>query len=630
VAAINRKEVGAHVEGKTVRFGVYLPGIGRASGFDVQVRIIHAADQFVPEIPPTSRALAFDDKHPLGLWSLSLDLGQAAGGAAGPGHFGQDGQYLYRYALRRNGADVTSVFLDPFATENGPGLLSSFAVGHASHFHWTDGDYRTPPLDELIIYELDVAEFYGTFDGVVARLDYLAGLGVNCIELMPITPVKHEFDWGYGPLGYFAPEDYLGGPTGLKRLVNAAHGRGIAVVLDVVYGHADGAAFAYARIYDDTRLPNPMMQEPNHDQFGRGFDHGKALTQQYCFEANKHWLDEFHVDGFRYDNVPGFYKRNPLADYGTLAFNTYVHSRGIARFKDDAGFSRILQIAEDLDDPRDILRNTFSNATWQDALLNKARDMARNGGYVDADFAHLLDPGFGDAYPGTKDASPAGDKPFPVAPLQYLNSHDHSWLVTQVGLEPPLVKDDIRFGDRSRFFKLQPYAIALLSCKGVPMLWEGEEFAENYDVAGGGALRISFLRGMHWEYFYDESGQPLVKVYRRMGKLRRALPALRSRDFFYYFAESRPGSGLIAYRRRAPALNGGADQIALVALNFSDGPGSLTLPAPAAGTYREMLDRFNRPPGTELELVAAAAGTPLTIDVPPNYGRVFVTPGPDV
>jgi 1,4-alpha-glucan branching enzyme len=629
-AGINRKEVGAHVEGKSVRFGVYLPGIDRAAGFDVQVRIIHAADQFVPEIGATPLSLTFDPKHPLGLWSQTLDLAAAA---AGPGHFGQDGQYLYRYALRRNDADVTSVFLDPFATENGPGLLSSFTVGQASRFHWTDADYRTPPLDELIVYELNVAEFYGTFDGVVARLDYLAGLGVNCIELMPIMPVKHEFDWGYGPIGYFAPEDYLGGPAGLKRLVNAAHARNIAVVLDVVYGHADGAAFAYSRVYDDTGLPNPMMQEPNHDQFGRGFDHDKPLAQQYCLEANKHWLDEFHVDGFRYDNVPGFYDGNPLAKYGTLSFNTYVYSRGIARFKDPGGFSRILQIAEDLDTPRDILRSTFSNATWQDALLNKARDMARNGGYVDADFAHLLDPGFGDPYPDVKDASPAGDKPFPVAPLQYLNSHDHSWLITQFGLEPPLVPDDIRFGDRSRFFKLQPHAVALLSSKGVPMLWEGEEFAENYDVAGGGALRISFLRGMHWEYFYDQAGQALVKVYRRMGQLRRALPALRSRDFFYYNAESRPGSGLIAYRRRAPGQNGAADQIALVVLNFSDGQGSVTLPAPAPGRYREMLDRLNRrsrPGGADLEIVAASAGDPLTITVPSNYGCVFVTPAPDV
>jgi hypothetical protein len=306
-----------------------------------------------------------------------------------------------------------------------------------------------------------------------------------------------------------------------------------------------------------------------------------------------------------------------------------VYARGIARFVDPAGFRRILQIAEDLDDPRGILRQTFSSATWQDSLLNKAEDMAR-WGYVDDDFAHQLDPSFGpDPYPDSHDATPAGDPArFPVAPLQYLNSHDHSWLITKVRLEPPSVPDDIRFGDRSLFFKLQPFAIALLACKGVPMLWEGEEFAENYDVAGGGALRISFLRGMHWEYFYDDQGSALVRVYRRMGKLRRALPALRSRDFFYYNVESRPGEGLIAFRRKAPGSQGGPDQIAIVVLNFSDSVRQITLPAPAAGTYREMLDRLNRPVGTELELIAGAAGAALTVTVNPNYGQVFVTAPP--
>src|SRR5262249_24590936 len=255
---------------------------------------------------------------------------------------------------------------------------------------------------------------------------------------------------------------------------------------------------------------------------------------------------------------------------------------------------------------------------------DKARDMARNS-YVDDAFVLLLDPGFGNAYPDTKDATPAGDSPFPVAPLQYLNSHDNSWLVTSFGLEPTLTPDDIRFGDRSRFFKLQPFAIALLSCRGVPMLWEGEEFAENYAIAGGGALRISFLRGMHWEYFYDNDGSPLVRVYRRMGKLRRALPALRSRDCFYFNIQSRPADGLVAFQRRASVGQG--QQIALVVLNFSDQDRTLTLRAPVSGTYREMLDRLNRG-GAELDLVAASANDPLAISVPSNYGRIFVTPPP--
>ncbi len=628
---ISRDEVGVHVNGSTATFGVYLPGVKATDGFSVIVRIIHQADQFVPEIPSVPLPLSFDPSHALGLWRRSVDLTTVPPPAGSS--FGSNGQYLYRFELQRNNQIITRVFLDPFATENGPGLLGAFTVGPRPAFHWNDANYRTPALDDLVVYELNVPEFYGTFDGVVGRLDYLEGLGVNCLSLMPITPVKHEFDWGYGPLGYFAPEDYLGGTDGLKRLVDAAHARGIAVVLDVVYGHAE-ASFAYGLVYDDIRRltplhpPNPMMQDPNRDGFGRGFDHDLPMARDYCLEANKHWLTEYHVDGFRYDNVPGFYDRDPLKKYATLVFNTYVASRGIPRFRDAGNFSRIIQIAEDLNDPRDILRHTFSSSTWQNGLLDKVRHMAANGGYVDDAFALMLDPGFGgNPYPDTKDATPAGDSAFPVAPLQYLNSHDNSWLITSFGLEPPLTADDIRFGDRSRFFKLQPYAIALLSSRGVPMLWEGEEFGENYAVAGGGALRISFLRGMHWEYFYDDEGLPLVRLYRRMGKLRKALPALRSRDFFYFNTQSRPADGVIAFQRGGRVVAGQQTQVALVVLNFSDLDHAVTVAAPVAGTYREMLDRVNRG-GAELDLVAVNVNDPLTIAVPSNYGRVFVTPSP--
>src|SRR5262249_45137716 len=249
--------------------------------FSVVVRIIHQADQFVPEIPSIARPLAFDASHPLGLWSATVDL---AAVTPPPGsHLGSPGAYLYRFVLERNNRTITRVFLDPFATQNGPGLLSAFTIGPTTPFQWNDAAYRTPALDDLILYELNVAEFYGTFAGVIDRLDYLEGLGVNGLSLMPVTPVKHEFDWGYGPLGYLAPEDYRGGPDGLKRLVDAAHARSIAVVLDVVYGDAE-TTFAYSLVYEDIRrstdrrLPNPMMQDPNRDGFGRGFDHELAFT----------------------------------------------------------------------------------------------------------------------------------------------------------------------------------------------------------------------------------------------------------------------------------------------------------------------------------------------------------------
>src|SRR5512138_2445145 len=98
-ASINRQEVGAHVSGTSLRLGLYLPGIRAADGYEVRARIIHAADQFVPEVPPVEAPLVSDPSHPLGLWSLTLDLTSLA---PAPGHFGTNGTYLYRYTLLRH------------------------------------------------------------------------------------------------------------------------------------------------------------------------------------------------------------------------------------------------------------------------------------------------------------------------------------------------------------------------------------------------------------------------------------------------------------------------------------------------------------------------------------------------
>src|SRR5205085_12565330 len=143
----------------------------------------------------------------------------------------------------------TSFFTDPFARAAGPAKLAAVTVADPDRpeapFAFTDGAFQVPALDDLVVYELQVEEFYSTFDGVADRLDYLQGLGVNCLELMPVNPIKRGFDWGYGPIGYFAPEDSFGGPGALKNLVNECHARGVALILHVLLGHSAAADVPY-------------------------------------------------------------------------------------------------------------------------------------------------------------------------------------------------------------------------------------------------------------------------------------------------------------------------------------------------------------------------------------------------
>lgn len=600
VGATASRDANGH---RRIHFGVYLPGITFHRGYGVQVRVIHERDQFTRGVEPKVFDLFWHGGTRHDLWDVTVDLTANA-----DGNFGTEGRYLYRFQLLRNGQVVTFWFADPFGRATGRGTLSAVDVLDAPQpFPWTDAAYQTPEVDDMVVYELHVGEFNETFDGVVAQLPYLLGLGVNVLELMPVSNVKEDVEWGYTPLGYFTPDDRYGGPEGMKRLVNACHEQGIAVLVDAVYAHAH-PEFAYNLVYETAGEPNPMMGAFEGEFFSRpGVDYAKEFARDYFFAANRYWLDEYHVDGFRYDYVPGMFDGPSGEGYANLVHRTYQHSRSVPRFA-APGRSRIIQCAEHLPDARGILRTTYSNTAWQNGLLDEAA--AQVGQPVRVSFAHQLDPEL-IGYPSEYRNPSSGDS-FPVAPFQYIESHDHSRFITRFGLMPGADLQGQPFGNRSLFYKTQPYVIALYTCKGIPMLWHGQEFAENWSIPGWGIGRNLFDRPLHWEYFYDPHGKALIRLYRIMGTLRRNHRALRSRgDFFYYDDPFHRRDGVIAYRRTAPG-----DEM-VVLLNFSDRDAEAWIPWPSRGEWRESIDGLER-----IEVGQGGEWKPAR--VPSNYGAVYI------
>lgn len=454
---------------------------------------------------------------------------------------------------------------------------------------------------------------------------YLKSLGVNCVELMPVTSTKLDFDWGYGPLHYFAPHSSFGGGAGLMALIDACHEQGVAVILDVVYQHVD-EAFAYNRVYKDVNATQgaPPVQSPmigGSGQFGPTIDFSKSFAQEYVQLANQSWLNEYHVDGFRYDEVTDLYQSPTDTAYAMLAYETYLYSRSIARFGCAPGtYSRLIQCAEALWKAPDVLRNTYTNAAWQDNLLTNAEAVA--GGDLSFNtltaLAHTLDPYFGKLYPPTRKVTDSVDAPvdMPVAPFQYLNSHDHSHLIVFAGTTSA---DPMASGDRSRFYRMQPLLVALYTCQGIPMLWEGEEFVDNYQLPNSGDARVNLRRDVHWAYFYDNMGSPLIRLCRILGALRSANRALRSRESYYHYQQSLvEGNAIVAYHRHAPATGAAAEQYAMVVLNFGPAAGQIGLPFPKAGTWTEAVDGGGR------TVTLAKDGDTAMVNVPSNYGYVFL------
>lgn len=609
-----------------IRFGLYLPGIRPADGFSVVVRIIHSADRFNVAVPTQNADLTWDSTSSLDLWAATVTLANDP-----TSHSGDEGEYLYRFQLfftqGGNKRLITEWFPDPFARATDIGLMSATVVSKTpAAFNWTDGAYQTPELQDLVVYELQISEFNDTFDGVIDRLDYLDSLGVNCLELMPVTSAKVDFDWGYGPVYHFSPSAHFGGSDALKRLVDAAHARGIAVILDVVYEHVD-PAFAYYGVYNDiANTPgaphpvSPMISGTNVWGFGPACDFTQTFTKDYFVAANQMWLDDYHVDGFRYDEITDLYVGDRAAGYKELAQRVYTHSLGIARFQRGGAtsYSRIVQCAEALGISKQVMNETYTNSAWTNDLLYKVEDMI-SWNYVDDNFAHILDPTFS-GYPSSQTVVDSSGNAVqrPVAPFQYLESHDHSQLIVFAGT----VNDNgpLPEGNRDLYYKLQPYAIALYTCKGVPMLWQGQELADNYNLPDNGLARVHLRRDTHWEFFYDLDGQPLIRVYRRLGQLRRSSRALRGTSSYYYYQQSHQQTQIIAYHRYAPAAGSQPEDWAMILLNFAGGAAQISVPFPKAGKWLEMLDADQR----TLEVDVASDNDVQNLMVPSNYGMVFI------
>ena len=168
-------------------------------------------------------------------------------------------------------------------------------------FRWTDAGWRGVRLADAVIYEVHVGTFTpgGTFESVIERLDHAAGLGVNVIELMPVAEFAGERGWGYDGVDLWAPHHAYGGPEGLKRLVDACHTRGLAVVLDVVYNHLgpEGSYLERFGPYLTDRHRTPWGMAVNFD--GRD----SRPVRDFGIQNAVAWLRDYHLDGLRLDAV---------------------------------------------------------------------------------------------------------------------------------------------------------------------------------------------------------------------------------------------------------------------------------------------------------------------------------------
>lgn len=202
-----------------------------------------------------------------------------------------------RYWFKIDGAGP---FPDPASRFQPLGVHGPSQVVEPNSFPWKASSYQAPSLQDLVIYELHVGTFTsaGTFLALIDKLDYLRRLGINAIELMPIADFAGEYNWGYDGVSLYAPAHSYGTPEDLRRLIDEAHHRGIAVYLDVVYNHL-GPDGAYQSVFA------PQFYTQKHKTLwgdGLNFDgEGRDKVRAYFIESALAWIYDYRVDGLRAD-----------------------------------------------------------------------------------------------------------------------------------------------------------------------------------------------------------------------------------------------------------------------------------------------------------------------------------------
>src|SRR5947207_11406738 len=302
------------------------------------------------------------DAH--GWWRLRVD-------EAGPGT---------DYGFCVNGEDA--VFPDPRSVWQPNGVHALSRIYDQLAFAWGDTEFQPPPLSSAIIYELHLGTFTpeGTLDAAIARLDHLVNLGITHVELMPVAAFDGNHGWSYESVALFAVHQPYGGPDALKRFIDAAHARGLAVLLDVVYNHF-GPSGNYTGKF------GPYIIDAHHTPWGGAVnlegEWANEVRRFFCDNALM-WMRDFHIDGLRLDAVHAVVDRSAIHFLEQLAIETHSLEATVGRRK-------VLIAESDSNDPRIVTAREASgfgiDAQWSDdfhhalfAVLNRG---PLEGYYID-------------------------------------------------------------------------------------------------------------------------------------------------------------------------------------------------------------------------------------------------------
>lgn len=501
-----------------------------------------------------------------------------------------DGTYQYKFNIRSkswfNETDEWKTITDPYATDIDPPTQNAIlklknGTKIVDEYVWRSDEVPLPENSHLVIYEMHVGDFSGgendpfergKYANVVEKLDYLTDLGINAIELMPLKTTPGDFNWGYTPAHYFAPEPSYGSTAELKRLVDECHARGIRVIVDGVYNHAS-TANALTQIDHDYWFrregKNPDQNwgpEFNYERFDEKL--GICPAREFILDSIRFWIYEYRIDGIRFDAARQINNFDALREFVS-------HGRKMAAMKPFFTVAEYIPPSPEVTEPAGPVESC-----WNDSFMYAMIEYLGGESPDVEKMKIVIDPrrlGFA----GT------------TSTTNYLANHDQNRLFRKLG-EKGILDDEL-------YTRSKLGALILMTAVGVPMIWMGGEFGEHRPMSEDS-------NKIDWTLLEHESNQDLLAYYKALIGLRTSHPVFASPEieFFHESGEL----GVLCFQRYDDQGNAIA-----VVLNLSD----------------ENLENYqieNFPFATYHDHLSGDTGDApdnvLTVDLPRRTGRILI------
>lgn len=462
----------------------------------------------------------------------------------------EDGIYQYKFRIQSKSPDFLDKWvdvIDPYATdvddEKKVGIVRiKDGKRIVDDYVWQHDEIALPENQELVVYEMHIADFTGgevdsnkrgKYLDAIEKLDYLHELGINAIELMPVNEYPGDYSWGYKVRHFFATESSYGSTEDLKRFIDECHSRGIRVFMDGIYNHTDEECplmlidrnyWYYEHMHYPEDPGNHWGPEFNYDNYDEKLDVKPAW--KYVGDVVKYWVEEYHIDGIRFDAV------RQLANFEFLHWLAEQSKKNTAP-------KPFYNIAENIPDTSKVTAPSGPmDACWHESFRYFMIPHLCGEKFELDHLKEVLDPKK-QGYATSTNV------------INYLATHDREHLFRELG--------DRGIFDDSAFARAKLGAVLLITAMGIPMLWMGEEFGEHKRKSKS----VTQPKKIAWSLLEREENRDLFTYYQKLIALRKQNPALQS-DNIEFFHEN-PEAKVLGYVRSSDRASH-----VVVVVNFSD------------------------------------------------------------